>query len=301
MTQYKSSSDLKDLAKETLKGKYGVSMLVSPVLQAGMAFAFLFPIMFLYFFVYTILVTMETMGGVSPTGGAMFIFVAIYLFLMLICGLLISVLNVGVVYFNLNLACGKTPRVSDLFCGFRYHFKKALTLSAIQTLPALLLMFPYILCSVIWVQSDENLWLAGMILAGILYVVIWSYIQLCWSQSYYLLSDFPQTSTMGLLKLSNRIMKGHKGRLLYIQFSFLPLDFLCSCSSGIGQLWCTPYKNMTYTQFFLDLMQPTKHETVNVKIPEPVVIDTEPIATEIVDAEIVDTEIIETENASELF
>jgi len=46
---------------------------------------------------------------------------------------------------------------------------------------------------------------------------------------------------------------------------------------------------MTYTQFFLDLMQPAKNQTVDVEIPEPIA------------AEIVDTEIIDTENASELF
>ena len=70
------------------------------------------------------------------------------------------------------------------------------------------------------------------------------------SQAYYLLLDFPQYSAMELMKLSFRIMKGHKWEL-----SFLPLGFLCLLSFGIGTLWLVPYMNMTQTLYFLDLMQ----------------------------------------------
>ena len=60
---------------------------------------------------------------------------------------------------------------------------------------------------------------------------------------------------MELMKLSFRIMKGHKWELFCLQMSFLPLGFLCLLSFGIGTLWLVPYMNMTQTLYFLDLMQ----------------------------------------------
>jgi len=292
MTQYKSSSDLKDLAKEKLTGKYGIAMLVSPILQGLVSFAFVFPALFLFFFVYTVTLTLETMHDVTTPDSMVLIFLVIYLLILLVCGLLNGVLNAGVVYFNLNLACGRHPRPSDLFCGFRYHFKKALGISAIQILTAMALMIPYFFCLVMWMQNpDVYSWTLGMIPSVLLFIVLWIPIQLSWSQSYYLLSDFPQTKAIDLLKLSSRIMKGHKGRLFYIQLSFIPLQYLCSYSLGIGYLWVTPYQNMTYTLFFLDLMQPAKPKTA-----EPIIVE-----EQIVETETLDTELSETENASELY
>ena len=71
-------------------------------------------------------------------------------------------------------------------------------------------------------------------------------------QAYYLLLDFPQYNAMELMKLSFRIMKGHKWELFCLQMSFLPLGFLCLLSFGIGSLWLVPYMNMTQTLYFLD-------------------------------------------------
>ena len=53
-------------------------------------------------------------------------------------------------------------------------------------------------------------------------------------------------------------MKGKKLRLLYLEFSFLPLLLLSILSFGIGLLWLQPYMQMTYTFFFLDLMNPRR-------------------------------------------
>lgn len=297
MIHYKSSSDLKDLAKETLKGKFGISMLVAPVLHGITAFVFVFPAFFLFFFVYAVILTLETMHNYTTPESSMMVFMGIYFLMIFVCSILIGVLNAGIAYFNLNLACGRPHRVSDLFCGFRHHFKKALALSAIPILVAFVMMLPYLFCCIMWSITSENIWLIGTILSLLLYVIIWIYIQLCWSQCYYLLSDFPKTSAIDLLKLSTRIMKGHKKRLFYIWLSFLPLDFLCACSSNIGQLWCTPYKNMTYTLFFLDMMQPAKAETVESEIVKTIINEPETTVPEMTDAETTEIE----EDASELF
>ena len=51
-------------------------------------------------------------------------------------------------------------------------------------------------------------------------------------------------------------MKGNRKRLFLLELSFLPLMLLCILSFGIGFLWLEPYMQMTYTHFFLDLMNP---------------------------------------------
>ncbi len=272
MTQYKSSSDLKDLAKEKLSGKYGISMFISPFLQTALSIAALFPA---FFFLLLGYIVFSMTGNESSEVG----FMVIYLILVILSSLLIGVLNVGVVFFNLNLACGRLYRISDIFCGIRYHLGKSLTISIMQILIALVLMIPYIICTIAWVANPDSLWILGVCVSAIAYIVMVFYIQLCWSQSYYLLLDFPKMKALELLKLSTRIMKGHKKRLFYIRLSFIPLEFLCMCSSYIGYLWYMPYTNMTHTLFFLDIMQPVKTEVIEPMEPQ----------------------IIETQNASELY
>jgi len=58
-------------------------------------------------------------------------------------------------------------------------------------------------------------------------------------------------------------MKGHKWRLFKLKLSFLPLQFICLLSFGIGNLWLNPYMRMTYTEFFLDLLNPEKQNSSN--------------------------------------
>lgn len=275
MTQYKSSSDLKDLAKEKLTGKYGIAMFISPILQGILSISALLPAFF-------VLLSGSIAYTMTGNENSQLGFMVVYLILVILSSLLISVLNVGVVFFNLNLACGRLYRISDIFCGIRYHLGKALALSVMQILVAFVLMIPYVICGVAWSLNPDSLWIIGVCVSAIAYIVIMLYIQLCWSQSYYLLLDFPKTKALELLKLSTKIMKGHKKRLFYIRLSFLPLEFLCICSSYIGYLWYTPYVNMTNTLFFLDIMQPAKTEAV-----------------ELVEA--IKPEITETENASELY
>ena len=68
--------------------------------------------------------------------------------------------------------------------------------------------------------------------------------------------DFPQNSGKETLKLCWRLMRGNRKRLFLLELGFLPLLLLCLLSFGIGFLWLEPYMHMTYTCFFLDMMNP---------------------------------------------
>lgn len=85
--------------------------------------------------------------------------------------------------------------------------------------------------------------------------VIGMLLMLTYSQSYYLLLDFPDCSAREALRKSRDMMKGSKGRLFYIDLTFVPLMLLCVLTCGIGLLWLMPYMQATKANFYLDLVQ----------------------------------------------
>jgi uncharacterized membrane protein len=80
-------------------------------------------------------------------------------------------------------------------------------------------------------------------------------LSLTYQQAFYLLHDFPQYSAGELLRMSRRLMVGHKGRLFYIYVSFIPLILLSLLSFGIALLWVFPYISTTKTEFFLNVIK----------------------------------------------
>lgn len=254
MKQYKSSSELKNMAKEKLEGKYGPAMLVSPVLEIVLAFAMVFPIVMLLIMPAMV---MDMLKDSQINEG---FYNLLLLALAFVCNLLGTVLNAGIALFFLNIACGKRYSVSDLFFGFRWQFKKSLTIAVVMVIVESLCMLPYQICS--YIQPTEYVFQFTLptLILYVLGIAVNIPISLALSQSFYLLLDFPQYSAKELMKLSFRVMKGHKKRLFLIQLSFLPLELLCVLSLYIGYLWLIPYKNMTYTLFFLDIMNPAESQ-----------------------------------------
>ena len=69
----------------------------------------------------------------------------------------------------------------------------------------------------------------------------------------YLLKDFPRLSVMDTLRLSKKMMKGHKMRLFKLQLSFLGWIVLSGLTFGIGMLWLIPYMMTTFAAFYQDV------------------------------------------------
>lgn len=169
-----------------------------------------------------------------------------------------SVFRVGLTLVALNIACGQTASVSDIFCGFRNQFGKALKVSVVFVLIGQLTQLPATLIGNMTtdLQTDISMerlipLLLILLICSIIYIVIY----LGFSQVYFLFLDFPGYNAGQLIQQSFRIMKGHKKRLLLLELSFLPLLLLSLLTMGIGDLWLTPYMQLTYTFFFLNLMQ----------------------------------------------
>lgn len=238
MNKYLSSASLKSLAKGQLLGKYGTLIIVY-LIHFG-------SILFISF-------VSTSMINTSTTVGLIFLY-AITFLINLLTGLLLY----GEAYIFLKIACNQPVTVSDLFYGFRTEPNKIIKVQlpfAVVTLVCGLydLLSPYVM------QQPDNAYL--FLIYTILFIIgnaVNILFSLNFSQCYYLMLDFPQYSPKELFRHSRRMMKGSKGRLFYIELSFLPLLFLGLCSCCITYLWVLPYMEAVKANFYLDLVKKKK-------------------------------------------
>lgn len=237
-TVYLTSKELKERSKIQLEGKFGLAIgmvVVVPLVSAVMSFILssLIP-------AYTI-----------PT-------LILQLLGSFIVSVILGVFQVGTSLFSLKIACGQNSSFSDLIFGFQNHLEKSLLLSLVLT------SFSFV-CQLLtniplWATriTGNMFYMFWNIPLGIISIVLLTYLSLLFSQVFFLLLDFPDYSAGEILKLSCRIMNGHKSRLLYIMLSFIPLILLSTLTCGIGLLWLMPYRNTVMANFYLDLMKHPK-------------------------------------------
>lgn len=240
MSQFKSSAELKASARERLLGHYGTVIgaeLITLALSGTASLA------------VSLLVDISTALGTV-------IYYAILFFISILMGLFTS----GTCYLYLKLICGRPVSVGDLFYGFQLSPDKAIAVQAWFTLLTYASSLPQFILtykiSTVGYQTEKILplllpYALSLIFSGVVSVVL----GLLYSQTFYLLHDFPQYTAQELLKKSRRLMVHHKGRLFYLYVSFLPLMLLGLFSFGLALLWVTPYMTATQTVFFLDLIQ----------------------------------------------
>ncbi len=241
--QYMTSSQLKTRAKDLLEGRFGSAVLI--IFLGSMITGVLN--MTSNSFVSLLLLRLKPS---SPVVGV------ITLLISSVVSLFTNIFSVGYALFFLNIASKRSCDIGCLFYGFRWQFGKCLTLSAFFTSVSFVLLLPVQLCSGMFGQTQDTGWLMASLLLSSIAMVASTIFYLVFSQCYFLLLDFPDYTVKQLLRSSMRIMKGHKGRLFYLQVSFIPLVLLALLTCGIGMLWLTPYVQMTYTCFFLNLMNP---------------------------------------------
>lgn len=252
MNQYQPRIELKDRAKDILTGKYVTSILL--LFMRGMFVMFLSNLALSLGrqFSGTLARILGTDSSLIITGAALLI--------SLLASILTAVFNVGFTLFFLNLACNKPVNPFYLFYGFQQDFGKSFGISAVLVLVDTICLAPFDIITnhITNTHTLSAPWMPVMAIALIIGFVVRIPLSLGLSQCYFLMLDFPNYSISQILKLSFRVMNGHKKRLFLIELSFLPLMLINVFSWGIGGLWLTPYMNMVHTLFFLDLMNPKK-------------------------------------------
>lgn len=235
-----SSVLLKDTAKQLLLGKYKTVVLAYFIMEL----------------ITTIpLQLIESQLNLNTAGGY-----AIYMAAYLIVLLLTAVFTLGQNFIYLKIARFQEYKLSDMWYGFKYHADKAILANIILLLKSFVAGIPFIiaLCLVVFTKNYYLAPLAG--LTCVFFIIAATYIQLTYSQVYYLMLDYPEKSAKDLLAHSARLMKGNKLRLFYLQVSFLGLMILGAFSLGIGLFWVMPYMLMTKTGFYENIR---KFETNN--------------------------------------
>lgn len=236
MNTYKSSAELKALAKEHMFGKYGTAIGASVLVSMITGFATLFFTMFL---------------DVSSVIGVILNYLISFA-ISVLSGLFTS----GTSYLYLKISCGRPVTVSDVFYGFRLFPNKALLIQLYRSAWIYLGILPMTIFSFLMNRNPQSAVLTLFYsLSFILYGVVWVMISLIYAQVFFLLHDFPNYSVKELLSMSRKLMKGNKGRFFYMMAGFIPLMFLGTLSCGIAYLWLMPYINTSCSEFFLDLIQ----------------------------------------------
>lgn len=249
MKLYQKNYEIKNKAKDMLEGKYGgaVLLLFLSTLISGAVQLFINQI------------GSGTMGSVYAMTGSEGTATAISILfniLLLLASIVLGVMNAGIALYFLNIACGQSFSLKNLFYGFQTDSRRCLGIAAVIVTWRTLCLWPGQYLAQKYLNTLDGKWIPYALIALIVGMIVYVPVALGMELSFYLMLDFPQNSAKETLSLCWRIMKGNRKRLFLLELSFLPLMLLCALSFGIGFLWLNPYMQMTYTCFFLDLMNP---------------------------------------------
>lgn len=242
MNVYKSTSELKALAREQLRGKYGIS--IGVVLIAAL-------ISTIISIFATVIVKTDSMTSII-----------IYYLISFIITLLSAVLTLGLIKFFINFTRNKDYQIGDVFWGFQNHPDKVIVLTLILTLLILVCLLPGIIFLILYLVTKNILLFVMTVLTLMIGCIAVIILKLTYSQTVYLLADEKNNSVIESLKASQTMMKGNKGRLFYLHISFIGWYLLSVFSCGIAMLWIEPYRLCATTNFYLDLKEEFKENIV---------------------------------------
>lgn len=240
---YKSSSQLKALSREQLKGRYAIAV--------GATF-----LTTLISMAVSLLVT--AFAKTDSTAS-----IIIYYLISFIISLLTAVLGIGLVKFFLNLVKNETYQVSNIFWGFQNHPDKVIVITIILTLIFFVCLIPGMGLLFVYAITYERLVFVLAMFALIVGIVAMIIIGITYSQVGCIIADNSQYSVLEIMRTSRDMMKGQKGRYFYLQISFIGWYLLSILSCGIALLWIEPYRICTNIYFYTDLKKETKTAVID--------------------------------------
>lgn len=248
MNRYSRDYELKDKAKDTLGGNYGTLILGSFLFWLIICLVILGSAT-AYFF----LDTMSRYLGSGYSTVALFIFQTG----LLLGAILTGFLNFGVSYLCLKLACGMSANYPDIFYGFhRINILKTFLLTVFRLLFIWLCTLPGGYFRTAYMQTPSIPMLVITLLTYSAGCAVYIPAALALDMAYFVQLDFPGKKAAEIIRNSFRLIKGSRLRLFFLQLKFIPLQLLSLFTLGVGSLWLEPYMHMTYTMFYLDMINP---------------------------------------------
>ncbi|MCD8019618.1 MAG: DUF975 family protein [Clostridiales bacterium] len=216
-----TSSEFKEIAREALKGKWiqAVSTMVVSALMGAFSASIVFMAAFVFF---------------AGLGIRLFEGAPHYFFLLIVMGSLLAtfyffaggVARFGYINYNLALLDRRKTRISMAF-GRTSHFWQAIYMR--------IALFFY-----------ELFFTILLIVPGI--IKSYSYAMVP-----YILEEKPGFTARQAMKISTRMMRGHKWQLFCLRFSFIGWYILCILTAGLGLLFVIPYKNVAEAVFYNEI------------------------------------------------
>lgn len=223
------SSQLKAISREALNGNWGIPIAANLICSV---------ISFLTTFFLISFSNTTTIVGVITN---QFLTYAIALF--------IALLSAGVSKLCLNISRKQEFSIKDLLYVFHHNADRflivGLVISGISFITGMPVMF---------MSLNAHIPISFILFFSLFDLIVTVIVNLFLELSVYLLLDNPEMSAITSIKESIRLMKGNKGRSIYITLSFLPLMILSVFTCYIGLIWLIPYMNMTTANFYRDII-----------------------------------------------
>lgn len=150
----------------------------------------------------------------------------IELIISFVCGILAMIIDVGLIRWMTNFINDKETKIEMLFSKFKDW--KQVTMVFIHQF-AMVLLYTLLLI------------IPGMIKA------------LGYSLVPYILANDSNIGSDEVLKLSEKMMKGHKMDLFIFSLSFIGWHLLAIFTLGILEIWIIPYQETATTKYLLDI------------------------------------------------
>ncbi len=233
MDNYKSTKELKAIAKEKSLGRYGTLIGANLMIIAIQLFV-------------TAITTFSSGGSI--------ILIVINNLITLIVNILLGLLVSGKAYLYMNLLYSQTVQTSDVFFGLRQNPQKAVMIRSLFVIVDFLVTIPSQVLLVMYQRTPSMSLLSGLMVALGMGLIIDVYVYLTYSQAYFILHDFPDRSAKEILATSRHLMRGNKFRLFYLNVTFIPLYLLGTVAMFVPILWVSVYRYASTCSFYQDLI-----------------------------------------------
>ena len=233
MNSPKTSAQLKGIAREKSLGRYGTLIGANIMIFAIQLFI-------------SGITTVSTSGSI--------LLVIINNIITIIVNILLGTLVSGKAYLYMNLMYSQSVSTSDVFFGFRQQPQKAVLIQSVFVLIDFLVSLPSQILLIRYQTVPTGNAVSALIFALAFGLIINVYVSLVYSQSFFLLHDFPDKSAKEILSASRQLMKGNKFRLFYLNVTFLPLYLLGCITMFVPLLWISVYRYATSCAFYQDLI-----------------------------------------------
>lgn len=93
------------------------------------------------------------------------------------------------------------------------------------------------------------------------YIILWSLLLVIpgiiasysYAMTEYILAEHPELTASEAISRSGQMMRGNRGRLFCLQLSFLGWGILCVFTFGLGNLWLIPYSQAAEAAFYREI------------------------------------------------